>query len=130
MAWLATALFLIVALGAVAGAQSGHGPGVGTNLVANPNFASTDGNGGALGWRADPSVWARDTATASLRYNNSDPRKYLLATQTVVGMRLGRTYTVSARVKAVGLDAPVVDGCTFTAAIPALAAVGYNITFH
>ena len=110
MAWLATALFLIVALGAVAGAQSGHGPGVGTNLVANPNFASTDGNGGALGWRADPSVWARDTATAlppataSLRYNNSDPRKYLLATQTVVGMRLGRTYTVSARVKTVGLD--------------------------
>lgn len=76
-----------------------------TNMVLNPNFQLTNKDGSPAHWRTPATVFARSTAvalppaTASLEYNNTNPKLYQLAAQTVVGAVAGRQYKFSAAIK-------------------------------
>lgn len=86
------------------------------NMVQNPDFEDAGSDGMPLHWSTPADVFSRTTAvtlpsaTASLMYNNSDPKLYKLASQKIVGCTAGGSYTVSAAVKTAGLDVSRADG--------------------
>ena len=86
-----------------------------TNFVTNPNFEETNSSGSVTAWRV-PAVFSRSTdvvlppATASLKYENADPKIYELVSQTVKGPIPGKVYDFSAAVKTVSLNASAGGG--------------------
>ena len=87
-----------------------------TNLVQNPNFEQVDSSGKPLNWTLGGSAFRRSTAqhlpgaSASLQYDNDDPAIFQLTTQLVHGAQPGHQYTLSAAIRAQGLNATAFGG--------------------
>jgi hypothetical protein len=93
--------------------------GDGPNILLNPNFVTVE-----EGTSNTPANWSVGTvyarslemhmprATASLMYSNENPAVYQLATQSVPAAKLrgGCAYTLSATIKAHGLNTSIVGG--------------------
>ena len=83
-----------------------------TNMVLNPNFEATNGDGAPMHWSlgVPAGVFARSTAavfppaTASLEYHNANPKLYKLASQKVAGVKVGREYRFSAAIKTLAFN--------------------------
>jgi hypothetical protein len=73
----------------------------GGNIVVNPAFEQS-GSGLPDGWSGDPEVYSRDPdggrAGASLRYSNTDAKRYRLCSQRVP-VQAGRKYRFSVWIK-------------------------------
>jgi hypothetical protein len=93
-----------------------EGAGSVPNLLLNPNFELVDSTGYPLNW-SKATVFSRTTAehvpnaTAALEYRNSDPAVFTMAVQNVpAGVHGGYQYTLSASIKAAGLNVTAFGG--------------------